>query len=92
MIEISWRMPNGKAADLAELRKELPFTEMFRIADVAAVRLSGADVGHAAVRFGTSIPWPQDVVLDGGKPRTLLPKGPVTWFGDHAKFIVANWR
>lgn len=91
MIEVL--VPDGHGELMwAEMPMPIAARMVVGVARVQAVRLSGADYHHASQIF-LSLPNLRPVPVEVGDERGTYPAdGPVTWFGDHARFIVANWR
>ena len=93
MIEMSWRGPTGKASEFLEAKSSIPpFAEMYRLVDVEAVRLTDPELARAQVLFRDSIPMVYTSRRTASGAPAFVEDGAVTWFGDHARFIVANWR
>ena len=60
--------------------------------EVEVVTLSDDDLERAAILFGATMPWPIDLLPPPPLANRTYLERSVTWFGDHARFIVANWE
>lgn len=75
---------------------ELPAPlELRHIRSVECLEIIGEiDVHYAWNRFVNCLPWPQGCAFYGpdlARPGHYKPQH-ITWFGDDARFALANWR
>lgn len=91
MIEVL--VPDGHGELVwAEMPMPIAARMVVGVARVQAARLTDPELARAQVLFRDSLPMIYDLPHAAGRQARPTETGPVTWFGDHARFIVANWR